>query len=82
MKGVWPRTPCHCFNFELSGRGKAGGGLVKYTIDALVVDDDTVATAWTAVLPGGADMKGLGVYRVCAGLIRSTRHAIIGELPT
>jgi hypothetical protein len=61
---------------------KLAGGLIKYTIDALVVDDDTVATAWTGVLPGGADMKGLSVYRISAGLIRSTRHAIIGELPT
>jgi hypothetical protein len=61
---------------------KLAGGLIRYTVDALVVDDDTVATAWTGVLPSGTDMKGLSVYRVSGGLIRSTRHAIIGELPT
>jgi hypothetical protein len=61
---------------------KMVGGLVRYTIDALVVDDDAVAAAWTGVLPSGADMKGLSVYRISGGLIRSTRHALIGDLPT
>jgi hypothetical protein len=31
--------------------------------------------------PGGAEMKGLSLYRVTGGLLRSTRHALIGGLP-
>jgi SnoaL-like domain len=60
---------------------KLAGGLVRYTIDALVVDDDMVAAAWTGVLPNGKDMRGLSLYRTSGGLIRSTRHALIGDLP-
>jgi SnoaL-like domain len=60
---------------------KMTGGLIRYTIDALVVDDDMVAAAWTGALPSGAQMKGLSLYRTSGGLIRSTRHALIGELP-
>ena len=60
---------------------KLAGGLIRYTIDALVVDDDIVAAAWTGTLPNGADMKGLSLYRTSGGLISSTRHALIGELP-
>jgi ketosteroid isomerase-like protein len=57
------------------------GGLIRYAIDALVVDGDMVAAAWTGRLPGGAEMKGLSLYRVTGGLLRSTRHALIGGLP-
>ena len=32
-------------------------------------------------LPGGAEMKGLSLYRATGGLLRSTRHALIGDLP-
>jgi hypothetical protein len=75
------------------GRGPAGarddyehavklvGGLVSYAIDALVVDDDAVAAAWTGTLPNGSHMRGLSLYRVRDGLIRSTQHALIGNLP-
>jgi hypothetical protein len=48
---------------------------------ALVVDGDMVAAAWTGRLPGGAEVKGLSLYRVTGGLLRSTRHALIGGLP-
>jgi hypothetical protein len=40
-----------------------------------------VAAAWTGTLPSGSEMRGLSVYRVSDGLIRSTRHALIGERP-
>jgi hypothetical protein len=40
-----------------------------------------VAVAWTGTLPGGAEMKGLSLYRVTGGLLRSTRHALIGDMP-
>jgi hypothetical protein len=50
-------------------------------IDALVPDGDMVAAAWTGTLPGGAEFKGLGLYRTSGGLLRSTRHALIGDLP-
>jgi hypothetical protein len=60
---------------------KLAKGPVRYTIDALVADDDVVAAAWSGVLPNGAEMKGLSLYRVSGGLLRSTRHALIGDLP-
>jgi hypothetical protein len=60
---------------------KLAGGHIRYTIDALVSDGDMVAVAWTGSLPGGAEMKGLSLYRVTSGLLRSTRHALIGDLP-
>lgn len=60
---------------------KLAGGLILYTIDALVSDGDMVAAAWTGTLPGGAEMRGLSLYRVTGGLLRSTRHALIGDLP-
>jgi hypothetical protein len=60
---------------------KLVGGLVRYTIDALVPDGDMVAAAWTGTLPNGAEMKGLSLYRATDGLIRSTRHALIGDIP-
>ena len=61
---------------------KMAGGLIRYTIDAMVVDDDVVAAAWTGLLPNGAEYKGMSVYRTAGGLIRSVRHALIGGLPT
>jgi hypothetical protein len=60
---------------------KMAGGLIRYTIDALVLDGDMVAAAWTGALPSGAEMKGLSLYRVGGGLLRSTRHTLIGGLP-
>jgi hypothetical protein len=60
---------------------KLVGGLIHYKIDALVVDDDVVAAAWTGTVPSGAQRSGLSVYRVSGGLIRSTRHALIGDIP-
>jgi hypothetical protein len=58
------------------------GGLIRYAIDALVVDGDMVATAWSGTMPNGAEFRGLSLYRTSDGLIRSTRHAIIGNLPS
>ena len=60
---------------------KLAGGLIRYAIDALVTDGDIAAAAWTGTLPSGDEMKGLSLYRVSGGLIRSTRHALIGDLP-
>ena len=60
---------------------KLAGGQIRYTIDALVSDGDMVAVAWTGTLPAGAEMKGLSLYRVTSGLLRSTRHALIGDVP-
>jgi hypothetical protein len=60
---------------------KMAGGIVTYTIDALVPDGDTVAVAWTGTMPSGATFQGLSLYRVTGGLLRSTRHALIGGLP-
>ncbi len=61
---------------------KLAGGLIRYEIDALVADGDMVAAAWTGTLPSGAEMKGLSLYLVTGGLLRSTRHALIGGRPT
>ena len=60
---------------------KMAGGVTRYVIDALVADGDMVAAAWTGTLPSGAEFKGLALYRVSGGLLRSTRHALIGDLP-
>lgn len=61
---------------------KQAGGLIRYTIDALVADGDIVAVTWTGALPGGGDgMKGLSLYTATGGLLRSTRHALIGDAP-
>jgi hypothetical protein len=57
------------------------GGLIGYTIDALVADGDMVATAWTGTLPSGATVQGLSLFRATGGLLRSTRHALIGDMP-
>ena len=37
---------------------KQVGGLIRYTIDALVADGEMVAVAWTGTLPSGAAMAG------------------------
>ena len=58
------------------------GGVIPYTIDALVVDGDMVAAAWTGTLPHGETAKGVSLYRTSGGLLRSTRHALIGDLPS
>jgi SnoaL-like protein len=60
---------------------KWAGGLITYTIDALVVEGDIVAVVWTGTLPSGATMRGLSLYRATGGMLRSTRHALIGDLP-
>jgi hypothetical protein len=53
-----------------------------WEIDALVVDGDMVAAAWTATLPNDAEFRGLSLYRASGGLLRSTRHAVIGNMPS
>jgi SnoaL-like domain len=61
---------------------KRVGAVIQYVIDALVVDGDMVAAAWTGTLPGGPEVgKGLSLYRTSGGLLRSTRHNIIGSTP-
>jgi SnoaL-like domain len=60
---------------------KMAGGVIRYVIDALVADGDMVAAAWTGTMPSGAEFKGLSLYRISDGVLRSTRHALIGELP-
>ena len=44
-------------------------------------EEAVVAAAWTGTLPNGAEMKGLSLYRATDGLIRSTHHALIGDIP-
>ena len=62
---------------------KQAGAVIRYTIDALVVDGEMVAAGWTGTLPDGTEIgKGLGLYRTSAGLLRSTRHALIGTTPS
>jgi hypothetical protein len=58
------------------------GGVPTYDIDALVSHDDSVAVAWTGLLPNGSTYRGLSLYLVIGGLITETRHALIGSLPT
>jgi hypothetical protein len=60
---------------------RIGGGVITYTIDALVADADTVAAGWTGTLPSGATFQGLSLFRVTGGLLRSTRHTLIGDVP-
>ena len=61
---------------------KQAGAVIGYTIDALVVDGDMVAAAWTGRLPGDEEIgKGLSLYRTSDGLLRSTRHDLIGNVP-
>jgi ketosteroid isomerase-like protein len=57
------------------------GGIAQYSIDAIVVREDTVAVAWTGTLPGGKQARGLSLYRVVDGLVTEIRHAAIGGLP-
>jgi hypothetical protein len=75
--GVGPAGARHDYENAV----KMVGGLITYTIDALVADGDMVAAAWTGTLPSGAAIRGLSLYRAAGGLLRSTRHALIGELP-
>jgi hypothetical protein len=60
---------------------KEVGGNISYTIDALVADGDIVAAAWTGELPDGDAYRGLSLYNAADGLLRWTRHALIGGLP-
>jgi hypothetical protein len=60
---------------------KMVGGVPTCVIDALVVDDDMVAAAWTGTVPSGAEFKGLSLFRTSGGLLRSTRHALMGDVP-
>jgi SnoaL-like domain len=60
---------------------KMVGGVSRYVIDALVADGEMVAAAWTGTIPSGSEFKGLALYRVSGGLLRSTRRALIGDLP-
>ena len=81
------------YGHEPPGRGPDGarddydnavkmiGGVTRYTIDALIPDGDMVAAAWTGTIPSGAEFKGLALYRTSGGLLRSTRNALIGDLP-
>jgi SnoaL-like domain len=60
---------------------KETGGNISYAIDALVADGDTVAAVWTGTLSNGATFRGLSLYNAAGGLLRWTRHALIGDLP-
>jgi SnoaL-like domain len=60
---------------------KQVGGSISYAIDALVADGDMVAVAWTGTIPSGATLQGLSLYNAAGGLLRSTRHTLIGDLP-
>jgi hypothetical protein len=60
---------------------KVAGGLITYTIDALVADGDMVAVVWAGTLPSRATFQGLSLYWVTGGLLRSTRHTLIGDIP-
>jgi hypothetical protein len=60
---------------------KVAGGVIRYTIDALVVDGDTVAADWTGRLNGAPIGRGLSLYRTSDGLLHSTRHAVINKMP-
>ena len=57
---------------------KQAGGVIRYTIDGLVVDGDVVAAAWTGTLPNRQTTKGLSVYRISGGLMHSARHDVYG----
>ena len=60
---------------------KTAGTVIQYTIDGLVVDGDMVAADWTGTRPSGEEVgKGLSVYRTSDGLLRSSRHAIYGNV--
>ncbi|HUA27759.1 MAG TPA: nuclear transport factor 2 family protein [Streptosporangiaceae bacterium] len=66
---------------DYEGAVKMVGGVPTYVIDAQVPDGDMVATLWTGTVPGGAEFKGLSLFRISDGLLRSTRHTLIGGLP-
>ena len=62
---------------------KNAGGVIRYTIDGLVVDGDMVAADWTGTLPSGEEVgRGLSLYRTSDGLLRSTRHVVYGNVPS
>jgi SnoaL-like domain len=82
------------FGHNPPGRGPGGarddyenavnvaGGVIRYTIDALVVDGDTVAADWTGRLNGAPIGRGLSLYRTSSGLLRSTRHTLYETVPS
>jgi hypothetical protein len=55
---------------------KVAGEVIRYTIDALVVDGDMVAADWTGRVNGTAIGRGLSLYRTSDGLLRSIRHTL------
>ena len=55
---------------------KLAGDVVRYTIDALVVDDNIVAADWSGRVKGALVIRGLSLYRTCDGLLRSMRLAL------
>jgi ketosteroid isomerase-like protein len=62
---------------------KLAGGVIRYTIDGLVVDGDMVAADWTGTLPSGEEVgKGLSLYRTSDGQLRSTRHVVYANVPS
>jgi hypothetical protein len=62
---------------------KNAGGVIRYTIDGLVVDGDMVAADWTGTLPSGEEVgRGLSLYRTSGGLLRSIRHVVYGNVPS
>ena len=59
------------------------GGVIRYTIDGLVVDGDMVAADWTGTLRSGEEVGGgLSLYRTSDGLLRSTRQVVYGNVPS
>src|ERR1700744_2352913 len=38
------------------------GGLTRYSIDVIVVDDDAVAAVWTGTLPDKSSARGVSLY--------------------
>lgn len=61
---------------------KTADGLIRYTIDGLLVEGDVVAADWTGTLPSGDVAKGLSLYRTSDGLLRSTRQVVYGIVPS
>ena len=62
---------------------KNAGGVIRYTIDGLLVEGDSVAADWTGTLPSGQGVgRGLSLYRTSDGLLRSTRHVVYGNVPS
>ena len=67
---------------DYAGAVEWAGGVIRYTIDGLVVDGEMVAAAWTGTLPSGQKASGVSLYRTAGGLLRSTRHALFEGTPS